>query len=38
MMACEKTLSLGIEEPVMKVLTGVEYVLKKAQVRMCIIF
>ena len=32
-MACEKVLSLDIREPLMKILTGLEYVLRKAQVK-----
>ena len=30
--ACEKVLLLGVNEPLMKILSGLEYVLKKAQV------
>lgn len=30
--ACEKVLSLSIHEPLMKILSGLEYVLRKAQV------
>lgn len=32
MKACDKVLSLSIQEPLMKVLAGLEYILRKAQV------
>ena len=30
--SCERVLSLNIQEPLMKILAGLEYVLKKSQV------
>ena len=32
MKACDKLMSLELQDPLMKVLAGLEYVLKKAQV------
>ena len=32
--ACDKVLSLSVDDPLMKILTGLELVLKKAQVKL----
>ena len=35
--SCEKVLSLSVQEPLMKILAGLEYILRKSQVRLILL-